>query len=133
MADPGGARCPCGTGETYDRCCGRLHRGEAQATTAEQLMRSRYSAYAVLDEPYLLHSWHPSTRPRVVALDPDPQWVQLEIVATDAGGPFDQEGTVEFLAHHQRDGQPGVLHETSRFPRFERRWVYLDAGGRAAG
>ncbi len=91
-------------------------------------MRSRYSAYAVLDDGYLRHSWHPSTRPRVVALDPAVEWVQLEIVATDGGGPFDEEGTVEFLAHHRRDGRPGVLHEASRFTRVGRRWLYLDAG-----
>jgi SEC-C motif domain protein len=122
-------RCPCGTGDTYDRCCGRLHRGEAQATTAEQLMRSRYSAYAVGDDGYLHESWHPTTRPRSIALDPALQWVQLEIVASDRGGALDEEGTVEFRAHHQRDGLPGVLHEVSRFTRLDRRWVYLDAAG----
>ena len=53
--------------------------------------------------------------------------MQLEIVATDRGGPFDEEGTVEFRAHHERDGVPGVLHEVSRFTRVDRRWVYLDA------
>jgi len=90
-------------------------------------MRSRYSAYAVLDDEYLRHSWHPSTRPRRIALDPELAWVELEIVAVDGGGPFDQEGTVEFRAHHQRDGRPGVLHEVSRFTRVDRRWVYLDA------
>ncbi len=92
-------------------------------------MRSRYSAYAVLDDVYLRDSWHPSTRPRSIALDPALRWVQLEIIAHDAGGPFDQEGTVEFRAHHQRDGVPGVLHEVSRFTRVDRRWVYLDAAG----
>lgn len=90
-------------------------------------MRSRYSAYAVLDDEYLCHSWHPSTRPGVVALDPSIEWTQLEIVAHDGGGPFDQEGTVEFRAHHRRDGPPGVLHEVSRFTRVDQRWVYLDA------
>ena len=90
-------------------------------------MRSRYSAYAMGDEGYLRDSWHPSTRPRSIALDPAIEWVQLEIVASERGGPFDEEGTVEFRAHHERDGLPGVLHEVSRFGRLDRRWVYLDA------
>ena len=92
-------------------------------------MRSRYSAYAVGDDAYLHDSWHPSTRPRSIALDPARRWVQLEIVGTVAGRPFDEEGVVEFRAHHQLDGVPGVLHEVSRFTRVDRRWVYLDAAG----
>ena len=55
--------CPCGLAATYGDCCGRLHRGQARAATPEQLMRSRFSAYAVHDEPYLLRTWHPATRP----------------------------------------------------------------------
>ena len=56
-------RCPCGTGLPYDDCCGPLHAGSTAAATAEQLMRSRYSAFAVGDAAYLLATWHPSTRP----------------------------------------------------------------------
>ena len=90
-------------------------------------MRSRYSAYAVGDDRYLYDSWHPSTRPRSIVVDPAVRWVQLEIVDRDRGGAFDEEGTVEFHAHHERDGRPGVLHEVSGFTRVDRRWVYLDA------
>ncbi|MFZ2176709.1 MAG: YchJ family metal-binding protein, partial [Rhodococcus sp. (in: high G+C Gram-positive bacteria)] len=56
-------RCPCLLGEPYDDCCGRYHRGVTTAPTAERLMRSRFSAFAVLDAEYLLATWHPSTRP----------------------------------------------------------------------
>jgi len=94
-------------------------------------MRSRYSAYVELDERYLLRSWHPSTRPRHVPFDPDLRWVQLEIVGSHAGGLLDREGEVEFVAHHERSGRPGTLHERSRFARHERRWVYLDAAQRS--
>ena len=91
-------------------------------------MRSRYSAYARGDEAYLVHSWHPSTRPVAVALDPDVHWTSLEIVATDSGGALAGEGTVEFRAHYERAGVPGVLHEVSRFSRVDGRWVYVDGG-----
>ena len=114
-------RCPCGTGLPYAECCGRLHDGAA-AATAEQLMRSRYSAFAVGDPAYLLATWHPRTRPRSLELDPAVRWTGLDIVATSGGSMLDTEGTVEFRAH--RVG--GVQSERSRFLRENGRWLYLD-------
>lgn len=57
-------RCPCLSGLPYDECCGRLHREDSHAATTEQLMRSRFSAFAVGDAEYLLATWHRATRPR---------------------------------------------------------------------
>ncbi len=54
--------CPCGRPAEYGQCCGPLRAGTALATTAEQLMRSRYSACVRRDEADLLASWHTSTR-----------------------------------------------------------------------
>lgn len=118
--------CPCGLPAKYAECCGRLHRGEAQATTAEQLMRSRYSAFAVRDEAYLLRSWDPATRPADVDFDPGMRWERLEVLAATGGGPFHTEGTVEFRAHYRSGGAAGVLREHSRFRREAGEWVYLD-------
>jgi SEC-C motif-containing protein len=84
-------------------------------------MRSRFSAFAVGDTGYLRRTWHPSTRPRSLRLDPGQRWTHLEIVSRAGGGLFDTTGTVEFRAHH--DG--GVLHETSRFVRDNGEWTYL--------
>jgi SEC-C motif-containing protein len=119
--------CACLSGEQYADCCGRFHRGDAEAPTAEQLMRSRYSAFVVGDAAYLLRTWHPDTRPRELELDPAVEWRRLDIVSTGRGGPLDSEGTVEFKAHFRHDGGRGVHHETSRFLRVDRRWYYLDA------
>lgn len=113
--------CPCGMGD-YADCCGRIHAGTARATTAEQLMRSRYSAFALGDAEYLLASWHPSTRPPSLELDADRRWTGLEILDRRAGGPFDARGEVEFRAHH-RDG---VQAERSRFQREAGTWFYVD-------
>ncbi|MGF1426878.1 YchJ family protein [Kitasatospora sp. LaBMicrA B282] len=118
--------CPCGLPARYADCCGRLHRGLAQAGTAEQLMRSRYAAFAVRDAAYLLRSWHPDTRPPSVDFDPGLRWERLEVLATTEGGPFHQEGTVTFAAHYRDAGHPGSLRETSRFLRHQGAWVYLD-------
>jgi SEC-C motif-containing protein len=119
-----GLPCPCGLGDDYDSCCGRFHGGVA-APTAELLMRSRYSAFAVGDAGYLLRTWHPSGRPRALRLDPARRWTRLAVLETHDGGLFDATGTVRFRAMYVHDGQRGVLAETSRFVREDRCWVYL--------
>jgi SEC-C motif domain protein len=118
--------CPCGSGLPYADCCGRLHDGSAQAATAEQLMRSRYSAFAVGDPGYLLRTWHPSTRPRSLELDPAVRWTGLEVLGSTGGSMLAAEGTVEFRAHFVTDGAPGSQSEVSRFVRDDGRWSYLD-------
>jgi SEC-C motif-containing protein len=120
-------RCPCRFGQPYADCCGPLHAG-APAPTAVQLMRSRYTAYVVGDAAYLLATWHPSTRPASLELDPHLTWRSLEIIGTERGGPLDREGVVEFAARYIADGRRDVLHETSRFVRGDR-WQYLDGTG----
>lgn len=120
-------RCPCLSGLTYDECCGVLHRGDAAPATAELLMRSRYSAFAVGDAAYLLRTWHPSTRPRTLTLDDDVRWYRLDVLGRSLGGPDDTTGTVEFRAWFRSGGGAGSQHEVSRFARDHGRWVYLDA------
>jgi SEC-C motif-containing protein len=119
-------RCPCGTGLPYAECCGRLHDGTATAGTAEQLMRSRYSAFAVGDPAHLLATWHPSTRPPSLELDPTVRWTGLDVLATSDGGLLASEGTVEFRAWYRHEGETGSQHETSRFVREDGAWWYLD-------
>jgi SEC-C motif-containing protein len=118
--------CPCGSGEAYGRCCGALHAGERLAATAEELMRSRYSGYAVGELDYVWRTWHPRTRPAALAPDPDLEWTALEIVDVVAGQPGDDHGEVEFRAHHRRGRRTGTLHERSRFAVRAGRWLYLD-------
>ena len=129
-------RCPCLSGETFGACCGPLLRGERPAPTAERLMRSRFTAFALHDDAWLLATWHPSTRPGDLELDPGTRWYRLDVLGTRAGGPFDDDGVVEFAAHHRSADGAGVLHEISRFVRervpgdaggpADRRWLYVD-------
>ncbi|QJW38205.1 YchJ family protein [Cellulosimicrobium protaetiae] len=136
---PDDARCPCQSGDAYGSCCGRYHAGARpgaegtapgpHAPTAEALMRSRYSAFADGDSRYLLATWHPSTRPEVLDLDDDLEWRRLDVLRTEAGGPFDATGVVEFVAHHRSRtdrAERGRLHEVSRFVREGGRWSYVD-------
>ncbi|MFG2824965.1 YchJ family protein [Kitasatospora sp. NPDC048365] len=118
--------CPCGLPARYAECCGRLHRGEAQAATAELLMRSRFSAFTVHDEAYLLRSWAPETRPAEVDFDPELRWERLEVLGATEGGAFHTEGTVEFRAHYRVGREAGALRENSRFRREAGAWVYVD-------
>jgi SEC-C motif domain protein len=111
--------CPCGSGTAYETCCGRWHAGEP-APTAEALMRSRYSAYVLGRADYLLVTWHPSTRPADVPLDPAVKWLRLEVRRHVPAG---ERATVEFS---KLSGRVHRLHETSRFVREGGRWFYVD-------
>ncbi|OBF66501.1 zinc chelation protein SecC [Mycobacterium sp. 852002-51971_SCH5477799-a] len=122
-----GPPCPCGSGRSYRACCGPFHEGQSQALTAEELMRSRYSAFAYGHSDYLFRTWHPRTRPAEVTADPDIAWTGLRVIATLAGGPDDDSGDVEFTAHYESGGRAGSLHERSRFERRAGRWFYVDA------
>lgn len=88
-------------------------------------MRSRYSAFAIGDTAWLLESWHPSTRPTSLDLDPDVRWYRLDILSRSRGGMLDTEGLVEFEAHYRSPDGPGSQHETSLFLREDGRWRYV--------
>lgn len=122
---PGTADCPCGGGR-YADCCAPYLRREAWPPTAETLMRSRYTAFALTDAEYLLRTWHPRTRPEPLELD-DREWTGLDIVDRVDGGPDDMMGIVGFVAHFHLDGRGGALTERSAFVRRGARWVYLAA------
>jgi SEC-C motif domain protein len=122
-------RCPCLSGSPYGECCGPFLAGAADAPTAVQLMRSRYTAYVVGDRSYLLTTWHPTTRPAQLELDPAMRWYRLDIDGRERGGPLDRDGIVEFRAFYRHDGVRGEQHETSRFLREGGRWRYVDAVG----
>jgi len=90
-------------------------------------MRSRFTAFAVGDATYLLRTWHSSTRPAHLTLDPQRRWTRLDLLSAQQGSLFDTVGTVEFRAHYRESGRPGELHEHSRFVREHGNWAYLDA------
>lgn len=118
--------CPCLSGLPFEECCGPFIAGAASAPTAERLMRSRYTAYARLEPAYLLASWHPSTRPATLELDPDLRWYRLDILSRSRGGLLDGDGTVEFRASYRSGVGAGSQHELSRFVREGGQWFYLD-------
>ena len=116
--------CPCGRPLSYAACCGKLHAG-SPAADPESLMRSRYSAYALGLEDYLLATWHASTRPVELnlATEPRPKWLGLEVKASEQTG---DSATVEFVARCKLGGRAQRMHEISRFVREDGRWYYVD-------
>ena len=119
-------RCPCRKKSevvAYDECCAPFHRGKAIAPTAEALMRSRYAAFALGDAAYLLATWHASTRPARLDLDPAQQWLALKITG---GAQQGDQATVSFEARSKVGGRVHVLAETSRFVAEGGRWFYVD-------
>ncbi|EAR24058.1 hypothetical protein A20C1_02299 [marine actinobacterium PHSC20C1] len=90
-------------------------------------MRSRYSAYSIGDTSYLLKTWHPTTRPTSLDLDPDVSWFRLDIISRTGGSMFDTAGTVEFRAHYRYNGETDEQHENSTFVRENRSWLYVSA------
>ena len=130
--------CPCGSGKLYDKCCGRLIDGGQVASSAAELMRSRYTAYALRNEDYLRLTWWPDTLPEdALTSEDDVKWIGLKIVApksnaAPATSPVDADhATVEFIASFKVGGRAHKLHEISNFTRQTdaagvARWYYVD-------
>ena len=119
------ATCPCGSGRPYDVCCGKFHAGEP-ATDAESLMRSRYTAYVLGREDYLMATWHSDTRPAALDLDahPRPQWLGLTVKSRTQTD--NSHATVEFVARYKINGRAFRLHENSCFEQVNGCWLYVD-------
>jgi SEC-C motif domain protein len=117
--------CPCGSRLSYADCCRPFHDG-APAPTALQLMRSRFSAYALGLAEHVRRTWDPATRPDPLELGDDITWRRLQIVDTSRGGADDAEGVVEFRASYRSAEGAGLLHERSRFRRDGGGWLYVD-------
>lgn len=118
--------CPCGSAKAYADCCATLHDGARKADTAEQLMRSRYSAFVKLNASYLLRTWSARTKPQSLKLE-HTQWIGLKVKSTSAGLIDDSEGWVRFIARFKVEGKAHRLEEHSYFCRENGDWVYVNA------
>ncbi|MDD2892433.1 MAG: YchJ family metal-binding protein [Halothiobacillaceae bacterium] len=126
--------CPCGSVHTYLSCCGRFIDEGTPPETAEQLMRSRYTAFTQSNEAYLLASWHANTRPESLDFDAKAavKWLGLRIDKVESGGVDDDRGLVCFVANSRvGGGRAQRLQECSRFVREQGRWFYVDGDVRA--
>lgn len=121
--------CYCNSKKPYSECCEPIILGQKAAETAEQLMRSRYSAYVVADIDYIMNSHHAATRPTkerqsILKWTKSLKWVALEIISKQNGLATDNDGYVEFKALFLENGKMRCIHENSYFVKENNIWYY---------
>ena len=121
--------CPCGSNFTFTDCCAPLIRGTGFPDTAEDLMRSRYTAFTLKNWEYLVITSHPEEKKEMAKLGPNliedgVVWKRLKIIKTQAGGHGDSEGQIDFVAYYTKDSVEHTLRESSYFYKLNGRWVY---------
>lgn len=122
--------CPCGRLDAkgrvliYERCCRPCLESGQRVVDAVSLMRSRYTAFVLEREPYLLATWHANHRPAGVEFDPQAKWLGLDVRASQQQDETHAE--VVFVARHRVAGRAVRLHERSRFLKEDGHWYYLD-------
>ena len=126
--------CKCCSGKAYNECCEPLINGSRKAETAEELLRSRYCAYATTEIDYIFNTIHPSKREEfdkqsITDWSEKSDWHELEIVETENGGADDEKGTVEFVAHYSDKGERKRHHELATFEKQDGEWFFLDGQG----
>ncbi|MEE3999218.1 YchJ family metal-binding protein [Tenacibaculum sp. FZY0031] len=116
-------QCPCNPAILYSECCAKAHQNIYSVTSAEALMRSRYSAFVLANIDYLQKSHHSSTRPakrekkEILTWTKSVNWLKLEVLQST-------ETTVEFNAFFMENGSIDVIHENSVFCKENDHWVY---------
>lgn len=119
------AVCYCGTGNDFALCCEPYIKSTLQAPTAQALMRSRYSAYAIHDAEYLFITTSPKERKHhskaaILEWAKSNQWLKLEVLNTT-------DTTVEFKAYYLDSNlRAHVHHEKSTFKKEGGSWFYVD-------
>lgn len=120
--------CPCGSKKEFADCCQRFISGEMLPTSPEQLMRSRYSAYALADIDYIVQTMNGAAAENYDCEEAREwaqtvKWLKLEVVRsaiTDA-----ESGIVEFNAYYRYNNKKHLLHEVSLFKLIDNRWYYV--------
>ncbi len=118
--------CPCGSGRSFDGCCGPILAG-APAPTAEALMRSRYTAFVRRDLDHVERTHAPEIRDdfnrgEAERVADEAEWQRLDVVRANEEG---DAATVEFLIHFRRDGKDLRHHERATFRREGGEWFYV--------
>lgn len=127
------SNCPCGRYHNYGDCCGAIHNDMKNALTAEDLMRSRYSAFTMANGDYLQKSHHTQTQPtakeakEIETWAKSVNWIKLDVLNTTKGSENDSSGTVEFKAYFYEEGKVSIIHENSFFEKENGFWKYKNA------
>jgi SEC-C motif domain protein len=122
--------CPCRSGLLFANCCEPFISGKKDAKTAQELMRSRYTAFTQANVDYLMRSHSAKTRPikerkSIEKWARSVVWMGLTILNTQDGEASDEIGYVEFKALYLENGKPEQIHKKSLFQRENGKWVYV--------
>lgn len=123
--------CHCGRAASYTECCEKIHNNTAQAQTAEDLMRARYSAFVVGDIDFIMKSHlgdskDEADREALQTWSKESEWLGLEVVSTEKGAVEDKTGVVEFKAQFKAGGEKHTHHERASFAKVDGYWVFED-------
>lgn len=123
--------CPCGRGKPLAACCGPLLAGTQAPATAEDLMRSRYTAFATGNVDYIFKTHDPDT---VAQIDKgatarwakESKWLALEVLKTEGGGEGESAGFVDFVARYSTGPLTTEHRERAVFKKRDGRWMFVD-------
>lgn len=123
--------CPCGSNLEFNACCGAIISGDKIASTAEQLMRSRYSAYTLANIDYIIVTMRGNAAENFDPVNAKQwaisvKWIGLKVINTKQGLTEDDIGWVEFKARYKENGKMQLIHELSEFHRIDGLWYYVD-------
>lgn len=123
-------RCPCCSGKSYKECCEPYHEGTLPET-AQQLMRSRYSAYALNRPDYIMTTTHPENphysknkmiwRKSIIEFSQESIFEKLVIHKSSEKA---NTAKVTFTAYITQDNQDATFTERSTFEKLDGRWLY---------
>eukprot|EP01155_Anaeramoeba_flamelloides_P018237 Anaeramoba_flamelloidesa569597_87.p2 GENE.a569597_87~~a569597_87.p2 ORF type:complete len:139 (-),score=10.60 a569597_87:248-664(-) len=130
MSSPVNKPCPCGSGKKYKKCCLVFHNG-AKPKNALELMKSRYSAFAVDDAKYILKTTHKEN----TDFSQDKQTWEKSVLDFSKNTSFDKltiidfvdgedEAYVEFLANLIQNQKDISFIERSKFKKEDNMWKY---------
>lgn len=130
--------CPCTSTKTFGECCARFLSRKAKPKTAEELLRSRYTAFVVADIDYVVETHHSKTvkdvnRKELEEWAQDSDWISLKVMEKEAGEANDEKGTIVFHAQYDMDGKHNDHFEKSFFEKENGDWKFLDAHGIQTG
>lgn len=126
--------CPCGSQNSVETCCLPVIQEKKQPSTAEELLRARYTAFTRGDVDFILASHHSSTRDSVKREEIEEwskqsEWLGLKIVQVEDGKAEDESGTIVFGAQYKSEGKTHEHWEKSTFEKDKGIWKFLDAQG----
>ncbi len=120
--------CPCGSRKKYKNCCQPIHNDHSLAKTPEQLMRSRYSAYALGLTDFIINTYSPDISSTLNRSEIESgthlDWVKLSVKSSQITS--ENEGFVHFKAFYREDNQTFALEEVSRFIKIDGQWFYVE-------